>query len=99
MSTNSNRAILALSITAALAFPVAAAGHGKGAQHGQKSHGHSADGVTHGGKGKHMRALVVKGTVKAVGDGTIQVTVARANHHGRALRGQDVTFDVSQSRI
>jgi len=96
-----NRPLVALSVCAAVAFPAAAAakhggGHGHGnsqAQHGQKGqHG----GTDHAKRG---RALVVRGTVAAVGAGTVDVTVAGANHHGRALKGQTVTFDVSNARI
>ena len=43
--------------------------------------------------------LIVKGTVSAVGTGTIDVLVTGGNHRGRALKGQTVTFDVSNARI
>jgi acylphosphatase len=83
-------------VAAALALPAAAlgkghGGHGKGAEHGK--------GADHGKGQQHTRALNLKGTVAAVGDGTIDVLVKGANHHGRALRGQTITVDVSNARI
>lgn len=109
MRTDRNRALVALGIAAALALPAAATAkgpgghgqsgkHGQGTAHSQAPHGGKGKGKGHD-KGKHMRALVIKGTVKATGDGTLQVTVKQSNHHGGALRGQDVTFDVTDARI
>jgi hypothetical protein len=97
------RPLVALGVVAALALPAAAVG--KGPAHG---HGKGADqgrAAQHGGKaGKHTkkpktRALNIKGTVAAVGDGTVDVLVKSANRHGRALKGQTVTVDVSDARI
>jgi hypothetical protein len=102
MQPKFTRPLVALGVLAAMALPAAAAAHGKAGKHG-----HSAE---HGQAGKHgnkpdkptkqrYRALNLKGTVAAVGDGTIDVLVKGANHHGRALRGQTVTVDVSAARI
>ena len=98
MNSKLMRPLVALGVVAALALPAAAVahggGHGKGAFHGHKggkSAGHK--------QGKHGRALIVKGTVSAVGTGTIDVLVTGGNHRGRALKGQTVTFDVSNARI
>jgi hypothetical protein len=102
MQSKFTRPLVALGVVAALALPAAAAGkghgggHGKGAEHGQAGE--------HGKGGKHVkapksRALNIKGTVAAVGDGTVDVLVKKANHHGRALAGQTVTVDVSNARI
>src|SRR5205807_2224862 len=95
MKIGINRPLVALSVCAAVAFPAAAA-----AKHGG-GHGHGNSQAQHGGTdhAKRGRALVVRGTVAAVGAGTVDVTVAGANHHGRALKGQTVTFDVSNARI
>jgi len=98
MNSRLMRPLVALGVVATLALPAAAVahggGHGKGAFHGHKggkSAGHK--------QGKHGRALIVKGTVSAVGTGTIDVLVTGGNHRGRALKGQTVTFDVSNARI
>ena len=86
MDSKLKRPLVALGVVAALALPAGAAAHGGG-------HGPKADHGSHGAKGsgfhggKKGRALVVKGTVSAVGTGTIDVLVKSANHHGRALRG------------
>jgi hypothetical protein len=98
MKSKSMRPLVALGVVAALALPAAAlahgGGHGKGATHGNKggkSAGHK--------QGKHGRALIVKGTVSAVGTDTIDVVVSGGNHHARDLKGQTVTVDVSNARI
>ena len=100
MQSKFTRPLVVLGAVAALALPAAATAHGKAGKHGR--------GAEHGQPGKHgnkpdkpirYRALNVKGTVTAVGDGTIDVLVKGANHHGRALRGQTVTVDVSTARI
>jgi len=100
MQSRFTRPLVALGVVAAMALPAAAVAHGKAGQHGR--------GAEHGQPGKHgnkpdkpirYRALNVKGTVTAVGAGTIDVLVKGANHHGRALRGQTVTVDVSTARI
>jgi hypothetical protein len=99
MKQGLTRPLVALGVVAAIAFPAVAAakhggnGHGNEAQHGKKGQ--------HGGKNhvRRGRALVVRGTVAAVGTGTVDVTVSGANHHGRALKGQTVTFDLTGARI
>jgi hypothetical protein len=98
MQSTFTRPLVALGVVAALALPAAAAG--KGPDHGKRV-GRDAE---HGHAGKHvkkpkMRALNIRGTVAAVGDGTVDVLVKGANHHGRALRGQTVTVDVADARI
>jgi hypothetical protein len=101
MQPKFRRPLVALGVLAAMALPAAAAHgkagqHGRGAEHGQAGkHGNRPDKPT---KQRH-RALNLKGTVTAVGDGTLDVLVKGANHHGCALRGQTVTVDVSAARI
>jgi hypothetical protein len=98
MQSRFTRPLVALGVAAALVLPATAlakgpGGHGKGAEHGHAGkHGK-------GPKGPKTRALNIKGTVAAVGDGTVDVLVNHANHHGRALAGQTVTVDVSDARI
>jgi hypothetical protein len=95
MNTKYTRALVALVGAAALALPAASAAKGPNS-HSQGSHGKSGQHR----RGKHGRALIVKGTVAAVGtDGTVQVNVLHANHHGKSLVGQTLTFDVGQARI
>jgi hypothetical protein len=100
MQSKFTRPLVVLGAVAALGLPAAATAHRQAGQHGR--------GAEHGQAGKHgnkpdkpirYRALNVKGTVTAVGDGTIDVLVKGANHHGRVLRGQTVTVDVSTARI
>jgi hypothetical protein len=91
MQSKITRSLVALCAVAALGLPATALAHGKGAG---KAHAGK-----HGQKAPKMRALNVKGTVSAVGDGTIDVLVKKANHHGKALRGQTVTVDVASARI
>ena len=106
MNSKVMRPLVALGVVAALALPAAAVahggGHGKGAFHGHKGGkgaGHKGGKSAGHKQGKHGRALIVKGTVSAVGTGTIDVLVTGGNHRGRALKGQTVTFDVSNARI
>jgi hypothetical protein len=92
MQSKFTRPLVALGVVAAMALPAAATakgpgGHGKGAEHGKHV------------KAPKSRALNIKGTVTAVGDGTVDVLVTGGNHHGRALEGQTVTVDVSNARI
>ena len=87
MQSRYTRPLVALGVVAALALPATAAGKG----HGDHGKGH--------GKGPHGRALILKGTVSAVGDGSVDVLVKKANHHGKALAGQTLTVDVSNARI
>jgi hypothetical protein len=99
MQSRFTRPLVALGVVVALALPAAAVGKGPGGGHGK--------GAEHSQAGKHgkkpqrpkTRALNIRGTVAAVGDGTVDVLVNGANHHGRALRGQTVTVDVSAARI
>jgi hypothetical protein len=96
MQSRFMRPLVALGVVAALALPAAAVGKGPGGGHGK--------GADHSQSGKHpkkpkTRALNIRGTVAAVGDGTVDVLVKSANHHGRALAGQTVTVDVSNARI
>ena len=101
MNSKSTRPLAALAAVAALAVPAAAVakgpGSGRSADHSQAGqHGQRQDARGHK---ERTRALNVKGTVAAVGDGTIDVLVNHANHHGRALKGQTLTVDVSDARI
>lgn len=95
MNPNYRGTLVALAAVSAIAFPapaLAKGGHGNGhADHGKSSQH---------GRWQHGRALIVKGTVSAVGsDGTVQVDVLHANHHGAGLVGQTVTFDASAARV
>ena len=90
MNSSSKRPLVALAVVAALAVPASAAAKRPAEHHGK------GDFHSHEQKG---RALNVTGTVAAVGDGTIDVLVKGANHHGRALRGETITVDVSSARI
>ena len=103
MTSKFKRPLVALGVVAALALPATAVGKGSSHGHGKGSdQGKTAE---HGGKpAKHTkkpktRALNIKGTVAAVGDGTVDVLVTSSNRHGRALKGQTVTVDVSNARI
>ena len=91
MQSRYMRPLVVLGATAALALPAAAVAKGHAGEHGK--------GAEHGQKAPKMRALNVRGEVTAVGDGTVDVLVKGANHHGKALRGQTVTVDVSDARI
>ena len=96
------RPLVALGIAAALALPAGATAKSGHAKHGRgDSQAQAGKPDKHGKKpkGPKYRALVLKGTVTAVGTGTIDVLVRGANHHGRALRGQTVTVDVSGARV
>jgi hypothetical protein len=93
MQSKFRRPIVALGLVAALGLPAAATAHGKAGQHGKKP---DKPGQF---KGHNGRALNVRGTVAAIGDGTIDVLVKHANHHGWTLNGQTITFDVSNARI
>jgi acylphosphatase len=95
MQSKNIRSVVALAAIAALGLPAAVAAKGPG--HHGRANGANQQGKGHGRK--HGRALIVKGTVSAVGDGSVDVLVQGANHHGRALRGQTVTVDVSNARI
>ena len=94
MDSKLMRPLVALGVVAALALPAAAVAKGGGHGHGHKG-GNSAGHK----QGKHGRALIVKGTVSAVGTDTIDVVVSGGNHHARDLKGQTVTVDVSNARI
>src|SRR5689334_12757625 len=110
MNSKYARALAGMGVVAAVAFPAVSAAkgpHGHGQSHGNKGH-HNAttneNAGEHGGgheqKGRHTRSLIVAGVVSAVGtDGTVQVDVKHANHHGSGLVGQTVTFDVSSARV
>ena len=107
MNFRYTKTLVAVGTVAAMAFPAVSSakgphGHGGGHGHGHKGadavHGHQGDKGR--GHGRHTRSLIVAGTVSAVGtDGTVQVDVKHANHHGAGLVGQTVTFDVSNARI
>jgi len=107
MNSSYTRALAGMGVVAALAFPAVSAAKGPhGHGHGHKGAGNAAPhqdaGKQHGHKqkGRHTRSLIVVGVVSAVGtDGTVQVDVKHANHHGAGLVGQTVTFDVSNARI
>ena len=90
------RKIATLAAGLALAgAPAAAAHHGTQPQNHGKAKGHA----------KALIAYVAKGTVKAVDPTakTLTLTVpdrkGATNHHARAWRGTDVTFDLSHARL
>lgn len=96
MQSRLTRPLVTLGVIAAIGIPVADAAAKGHDGHGKKP----AAGEKHGkGHKPKARALNVKGTVAAVGEGTIDVLVTGANHHGKALRGQTVTVDVAAARI
>ena len=100
MQSKFTRPLVTLGVVAAIGIPVAdAAAKGHDSGHGKKPAAGKGHKGPKGPKAPHMRALNVKGTVAAVGDGTIDVLVKGANHHGKALRGQTVTVDVATARI
>ena len=107
MDSRYMRPLVALGVAAALALPAgatakgrAAAGPGHGATQVQKPVKPDVD-VKRPKKPKKAktRALNVKGTVAAVGEGTIDVLVSGGNRRARELKGQTVTVDVSAARI
>jgi acylphosphatase len=94
MQSRFTRPLVALGVLAALALPAAAAGKGPDGGHG-KSGDHAGKHAKH----PKTRALNIKGTVAAVGDGTVDVLVNGGNRRARELKGQTVTVDVSNARI
>lgn len=51
------------------------------------------------GHGPRWRTVVVTGTAASVSGDVVTVQVRRSNHHGRALRNQQVQLDVSSARV
>jgi hypothetical protein len=87
-STHIRKAIAGLAALAVAGVPAAAAAHKGGGEN----------------RGKRQNPTVtyrIKGSVQSVDVAakTLVVTVRQANHHGRALRGRDVAFDVSAARL
>jgi hypothetical protein len=88
--------IAAVAVTAAFCAPAAAqakGGHGHSGEHG---HGHA---VQHLPQAPKTRNVIVKGTVVAVDGNFVTVAVAGSNHHGRALKGQEIQLDLAAARI
>ena len=110
MDSRYMRPLVALGVAAALALPAgatakgrAAAGPGHGAKQAQKPGKQVTPEVDvkrpKKPKKAKTRALNVKGTVSAVGEGTIDVLVSGGNRRARELKGQTVTVDASAARI
>jgi hypothetical protein len=103
------RPLVALGVAAALALPAGAAAKGRaagdfghGAKQAQKGKPVKPDVKVKGPKKPKKaktRALNVKGTVTAVGEGTVDVLVSGGNRRARELKGQTITVDVSAARI
>ena len=86
MTIRSNRALAALAGCAALALPAAAGAKSENSGHGSK-------------KAEKLATYELKGTVVGKGDGTVTVSITKANKHGRLLRGKEIVFDVSKARL
>ena len=97
MQTNlPKHTITAVAAAAALCAPAAAMAQG--------GHGHGPDRAAapqhaHGPKGPKTRTVIAKGTVVSIADNVITVGIKRTNHHGQALNGQPVQFDVTDARM
>jgi hypothetical protein len=79
------KALFALALLAALAFPAIAP-----ARRSDSEREHRRNPVV---------AYQFKGKVAAVDGQVVTLTVARANRHSRQFRGQDVQFDVTDAKI
>lgn len=89
MKTQTNHATALIAAVAALAFPAIALAKGN------DDAGRGKD------KPKPERAVswIVKGDVTAKDESTVTVLIKRSNHHGRALRDREVTFDMTNARV
>jgi hypothetical protein len=109
--TSPKHTVAALAVAAAFCAPVAAqakGGHGHAGEHGPAptfvqntatTDGTETTVTPRAPRGPRMTNVIVKGKVASVDGSVVTVTVSRANHHGRALRGQDVQLDVTNARI
>jgi hypothetical protein len=87
---NRTRRTAGLLAVLALAFPALAdAGPGKGSGKERKSEERS----------ERLRPWNVQGTVTAKGDTTVTLKIRRSSHGTRALRDQEVTFDMAAARV
>jgi hypothetical protein len=94
---------------AAMLVPGAAAANPGHGSHGRQdaAHGHGSHGrqdAVHGHHGHHVRKpvnYVFKGTLVSVDTtaNTAVVHVVRGNHWARSFKGQDVTFDLANTRV
>ena len=89
--------VAAIAVAASLCAPAAAYAHGNGGDHGQR--GADAQQAPAKQHGPRWRTVLVAGKVVSVDGDVVTVQVRRANHHGRALRGQQVQLDVSAARV
>ena len=90
MTTRTKRPLAALALASALALPAVATAR---PDHAGRGHGKGPNKV-------HTVSYNLKGTVSAKAeDGTITVTVAHSNRHGRAWRNQVVQLDLSAARV
>jgi hypothetical protein len=88
--------VAAAAAVAAFCAPVAAQAHGHG-QEQRQEHGHGL-----GHRQLHTPKttnVILKGTVASVDANVVTVDVTRANHHGRALAGQQVQLDLTAARV
>ncbi len=93
-----SRIALATTVLALAAAPATLAKQGGGrADHGGGPHATKPATAHDHAK---LRHVVAKGTIVSIeSSGIVVVHVAKANHHGNALVGQDVRFDLSQARL
>jgi hypothetical protein len=94
---NLKRNIAALGVAALVACPAGAMaknGNDSGKGHGAKP------GAEHGkSKKPKVSTYEFKGLVAGVTGGSVQVTISGGNSRGRKLKGQTLTFDLSQARV
>jgi hypothetical protein len=100
---NRTRRAAGLLAVAALAFPaLAAAEQGERPGHEQAGErpGHEQAGERRSEKrAKKARPWNVQGEVVAKGEDTVTLKIRRSSRLPRAMRGQEVTFDMSEARI
>jgi hypothetical protein len=90
MNARIRRPLAALALACALAVPAAAIAKGP----------NSGKGHAKGPKKVPTVSYNFKGTVTdKAEDGTVTVTIARSNHHGRAWHNQTVELDLAKARI
>jgi hypothetical protein len=91
MQISTKLTIAAVAAAAAVCAPAGAYAHGgHGNGHGQRG----AD-----SHGPRWQTVVATGTVVSVDSDVVTIQVRRANHHGRALRNQQVQLDLASARV
>jgi acylphosphatase len=102
---NFKRTIAALGVAALVACPAGATAKGPhGGGKGKAPQSVQDDTGSEGKKPKKPKKQKVanyefKGTVAAVGDGTVEVTITGGNRRARELERQVVTFDVTDAKV